>query len=186
MNDGVGIWVDFDSDTWLYIPMALPEGYKSPKKWAWDKSVEIADKRGLDHETTLKLCKYLEHLAESSNEYEHRFVLLRELDQEILNVTVMFDINNDEQDISAFLTNEENDESMVPFVSENLGTGLKALTLRTKKRMFRDDEVAFQFRYAFVPEGLSITAHAKHTNREFLLRHETQIDNLVRSVIAVA
>ena len=182
----MGIWVDFDSDLWLYIPMALPEGYSSPKKWAWDKSVAIAGSLGLSSETTMSLCKHIESLAESSNEFEHRFVLLKELDSQILNVTIMFDANNGEhEDISELLTNEESDESLLPFKSENLGSGLKALTLRTKKRIFRDDELAYQFRYAFMPPSLLVTAYATHPQRDFLLRHENSIDNLVRSVIAV-
>ena len=187
MGDGVGIWVDFDADTWLYIPMALPEGYKSPKKWAWDKSVEISEEHGLAHDVTIRLCKYLEHLAESSNEFEHRFVLLRDFEEPLLNVTIMFDLNEDEQpDISTLLSNEEADESLVPFFSENLGTGLKALSIRTKKRIFREDDNAYQFRYAFVPKELSITAHATHVDRDFLIRHEQEIDSLIKSVIAVA
>ena len=186
MNDGVGIWVDFDSDTWLYIPMALPEGYNSPKKWAWDKSVEIADKLGLDQELTMKLCKYLEKLAETSNEFEHRFVLLKDIDQPILNVTVMFDIWDTENNISALLSNEDDDEYLVPFFSKNLGTGLKALHLRTKKRIFRDDDIAYQFRYAFITDVLEITAHATHQEREYLIKHEKEIDDLIMSVIQIA
>jgi hypothetical protein len=187
LSDGIGILVDFDSKKWLYIPMALPEGYSSPKKWAWEKSVEISEDKGLDQEAAMSICRYLERLAESSNEFEHRFVLLEEIGEHIMNVTIMFDMNEDGSiELSSLLPNEEGDESMVPFFSENLGTGLKAFRNITKKRIFRDDYSLWQYRYAFVKGELAITVHASYEDREFLVRHEEDIDYLIKSVIAVA
>lgn len=186
MNDGVGIWVDFDTELWLYVPMALPEGYSSPKKWAWDQAVSIGEQKHLEHADVVKLCKYLEHLAESSNEFEHRFVLLNDLNLDVVNVTVMFEMGEEGSDISALLSNVEEDEYIVPFYSDNLGTGLKALRQQVKKRIFRDDHVVTQLLYAFLKDGLAITAHASHAERDFLVEHEKEIDDLIKSVIAVA
>lgn len=185
VSNGVGIGVNFDTDTWLYIPMALPEGYSSPKKWAWDKAVSIGESHNLEQTVIMRLCKYLEHLAASGNEEEYRFVLLRDFESSMMNVTVMFDSSQIDVDASELNGDTGENDVLVPFTTEQLGTGLKSLRKHTKKRILRDDLVQYELRYSFITEEMVILAHAIHENREVLDRYEAEIDDLIESIVIV-
>lgn len=184
MSDGVGLWVDFNPSDWLYIPKALPEGYKSARKWCWDTAVELSRDLKLSDEDAMNLCKYIEHIIDFNADNESKFVLLKDLSSSLFSISLTFDVNSD-ADINDVFANRPEDEMVIPFEAKNIGSGIKSLTRHERKKMLRDNIINYELKYTFVTPEMIIIATVINEDRNSIEEHDEEFDEFVHNIIPV-
>ncbi|MGV8967025.1 MAG: hypothetical protein ACOH2F_12180 [Cellulomonas sp.] len=182
------IRVDFDQDSWLYVPESWPwNGFENLDHWVATVCDLLGPAHQLDATTTTWLGTSLQAIAAARPDDESRFIYLAAPDRFLFFVSVLYTASDDLtlEDLAAV-----NDPAATrkpesrPFVSPQLGEGIRSL--RHVDTGGPDHDLAAIVQYAWKSGGLDVVVIAADFNLVLVDELLPVIDELALSISVVA